>query len=344
LGGWGPAKQSEVYSTALAAEGRDETFFFPKPFNKEQVEIVRRLEQSDGLVVQGPPGTGKTHTIANLICHYLSMGRRVLVTAQSEAALTVLRDHLPPDVRDLAVALLTSEREGLRQLERAAGILANEASRVDGRRIKADIRAGQECVLRLREELTGIDRELAVWARKHLSDVGKTPVDGVELRPIDLARKVLEQRDAHAWFVDRPSPGENGQPQFTDADIHRLVAARREVGPDLSYIGVELPALADLPSAAEIAVFHTELIEAKRLSKEADRQGVPPLSTTAEGALERAEKLAVVLRQVLDYHEFVVKNPWLAALSIRWMQNSKYNGSPTPLDDVIAEIEVIDEE
>jgi hypothetical protein len=162
------------------------------------------------------------------------MGRRVLVTAQSEAALTVLRDHLPPQIRDLAVALLTSEREGLRQLEHAAGILATEASQVDSRRVKADIQASQKRVLGLREELTGIDRELELWARKHLSDVGKNPVDGLALRPIDLARKVLEQRDEHAWFVDRPNPGEEGRPQFADADIHRLVAARRDIGRDLA--------------------------------------------------------------------------------------------------------------
>jgi AAA domain len=124
----GAGDQLEFYS-AQPEKAEDESFFFPKPFNKEQMEIVRRLERSDGLVVQGPPGTGKTHTIANLICHYLAMGRRVLVTAQSEAALTVLRGHLPPGVRELAVALLTSEREGLRQLERAAGILAQRRAK-----------------------------------------------------------------------------------------------------------------------------------------------------------------------------------------------------------------------
>lgn len=53
--------------------------FFPKPFNEDQVNIIRRLEDSDGVVVQGPPGTGKTHTIANVICHMLATGKRVLV-------------------------------------------------------------------------------------------------------------------------------------------------------------------------------------------------------------------------------------------------------------------------
>ena len=69
--------------------------FFPKPFNEDQIAIVRRLAQSEGLVVQGPPGTGKTHTIANLICHAMALGQRVLVVSRGEAALAVLRDQLP---------------------------------------------------------------------------------------------------------------------------------------------------------------------------------------------------------------------------------------------------------
>lgn len=56
--------------------------YFPKPFNAEQVQIIDRLENAAGVVVQGPPGTGKTHTIANVICHYLAEGKRVLVTSK----------------------------------------------------------------------------------------------------------------------------------------------------------------------------------------------------------------------------------------------------------------------
>ena len=69
--------------------------FFPKPFNDDQLEIIRRLSRADGLVVQGPPGTGKTHTIANLICHAMATGQRVLVVSRGEAALAVLKEQLP---------------------------------------------------------------------------------------------------------------------------------------------------------------------------------------------------------------------------------------------------------
>jgi putative protein kinase ArgK-like GTPase of G3E family len=43
--------------------------------------------------VQGPPGTGKSHTIANLICHLLATGNKVLVTAQTKRALEVLKSY-----------------------------------------------------------------------------------------------------------------------------------------------------------------------------------------------------------------------------------------------------------
>jgi hypothetical protein len=61
----------EPLSTRIGGSGGSEAplpdddaldVFFPKPFNDDQLEIIRRLSKADGLVVQGPPGTGKTHT------------------------------------------------------------------------------------------------------------------------------------------------------------------------------------------------------------------------------------------------------------------------------------------
>jgi len=37
------------------------------------------------VVVQGPPGTGKTHTIANLLGHFLAEGKNVLINADPNA-------------------------------------------------------------------------------------------------------------------------------------------------------------------------------------------------------------------------------------------------------------------
>ena len=63
--------------------------YFPLPTNEEQRKIAERLATRPYVLVKGPPGTGKSHTIANLICHLLAAGERVLVTAHAPKALTV---------------------------------------------------------------------------------------------------------------------------------------------------------------------------------------------------------------------------------------------------------------
>ena len=85
-----PVEYESVRFRGLSSRGtpdggrRPEELYFPLPYNDEQVTIVQRLEHAPGVCVQGPPGTGKTHTIANIICHYLATGRRVLVTSRGE--------------------------------------------------------------------------------------------------------------------------------------------------------------------------------------------------------------------------------------------------------------------
>jgi hypothetical protein len=69
--------------------------YFPLPANREQRRIVEAISRRRGVLVQGPPGTGKSHTIANLVCHLLATGKRVLITAETGRALKVLKSKLP---------------------------------------------------------------------------------------------------------------------------------------------------------------------------------------------------------------------------------------------------------
>ena len=50
-------------STDFQSEPDD--FLLPMKQNKDQLDILKRLESNDCIVVQGPPGTGKSHTIGN---------------------------------------------------------------------------------------------------------------------------------------------------------------------------------------------------------------------------------------------------------------------------------------
>lgn len=88
-----------------AEEGAPDTLL-AKAANAEQMEILRKLGGASAVVVQGPPGTGKTHTIANLLGHFLAQGRHVLVTSSTRKALRILKDRLPEGIRNLCVSLL----------------------------------------------------------------------------------------------------------------------------------------------------------------------------------------------------------------------------------------------
>ena len=91
--------------------GIDQDVLLTLPANNEQLKIMKYLDDYGAVLVQGPPGTGKTHTIANLIGHLLSEGKTVLVTSQTEKALTVLKDKVDKDLQGLCMSLLSTSSQ-----------------------------------------------------------------------------------------------------------------------------------------------------------------------------------------------------------------------------------------
>jgi hypothetical protein len=187
--------------------------FFPKAFNDDQVEIIRRLEKADGVVVQGPPGTGKTHTIANIICHMLATGRRVLVVSHGETALRVIRDQLPDGVRDLTISVATSEREGLKQVEKAIGLMLGIVNTVGAnpQRQHALIMTLQADIVRYRKKLADIDAKIAAIATTHLSHIpgaSETPYASRETRYFEIFSRSSEDSSGRsaAGGVGSPRP------------------------------------------------------------------------------------------------------------------------------------------
>lgn len=108
-----------------------EPIFFPKEYNDEQLEIVEKAKRNNKVLVQGPPGTGKSHTIANLICHLLANGKKVLITAYTKRALEVLKDKLPPEFQDLAVNLLSGDSSSIQDLQSSVNAINDELSRAN---------------------------------------------------------------------------------------------------------------------------------------------------------------------------------------------------------------------
>ena len=217
--------------------------FFPKAFNDNQVEIIRRLEKSEGLVVQGPPGTGKTHTIANIICHMLATGRRVLVVSHGETALRVIRDQLPEGVRDLTISITTSEREGLKQVEKAIGLMLGIVNTIGAnpQRQRSVIMQLQAEIVRCRKLLADIDAKIASIATAHLSHI-----PGAAETPYQAAQRIVADRPRFEWFTDRPASF--ADTALDEQQINACSQARIRVRNDLAYLNETLPNPADLPA------------------------------------------------------------------------------------------------
>lgn len=306
VGAWIPSERIGAMTgiTSLSSDEAPFDVFFPKPYNDDQIELVRRLKQTDGFVVQGPPGTGKTHTIANLICHAMATGERVLVVSRGEAALAVLKDQLPKEIQPLAIAVLSNERQGLRQLERAIREIEAVVEGTSPEKRGSAIRRLEAEIDGLRKRIAAIDQELDAIAVPHLSKIGPRGETAVE-----LAHSVVAQRDTFAWFIDRPK-NFVAETAFSEQDITALADARRRVGEFLDHLYADLPQPANLPSVEVVRRWHDDLVRADQLRENASDQPVATLRIPSDG-VERASDLAETLHAFAAAHPTKLDASWI---------------------------------
>ena len=137
-----------------------EPIFFPKEYNDEQLEIVEKAKRNNKVLVQGPPGTGKSHTIANLICHLLANGKKVLITAYTKRALEVLKDKLPPEFQDLAVNLLSGDSSSIQDLQSSVNAINDELSRANLTQYQSQIDDFENDLKKTRESIAETSNNL----------------------------------------------------------------------------------------------------------------------------------------------------------------------------------------
>ena len=203
--------------------------FFPKPSNEEQRLIVDKIRTTNGVLVQGPPGTGKSHTIANLICHLLATGQRILVTAKTPRALEVLEGLVPKELQSLCVNLIGSGSEGRRSLESSVdGILHKhmvwneEQSRREREKLEQELR-------QLREEKSRVDRRLRDIreSETHSSSISAGTYQGTAA---EIAEAVNRDRNDYEWFID--DVHEDRTCPISENDIRSILDALRHFTPE----------------------------------------------------------------------------------------------------------------
>ena len=291
--------------------------FFPMAYNDEQVSIIQKLHANDGVVVQGPPGTGKTHTIANVICHYLAQGKRVLVTAKGESALAVLQEKLPEGVRPLSVALLSDERDGMKQFEHSIQTIATSVASLNPTRAATNIAAAEDRLNQLHAQISHVDRTVAAYASKHMQ---RCQFQGREVLPEEMAKLVLQDARAYQWFDDEPNATKDGALPFDDATVISLRRARMAVGADLGYLGCTLPTAQDFPAWADLLGLHRDLVKAKSIEASVTEGDTLALIDSRMETFEKAQALLKFLEDRVDVKAKVAsaRQPWLTSLAERF--------------------------
>lgn len=88
--------------------------FTPLNCDSSQLVAVDASTKNQDFVLEGPPGTGKSETIANIIAHNISLGRKVLFVAEKIAALNVVYKRLKNVGLDRIVLELHSNKSSKR--------------------------------------------------------------------------------------------------------------------------------------------------------------------------------------------------------------------------------------
>ena len=197
---------SEEENENTEKDFREEEILFVKDANTEQVNIAKQIEKNNAVVVQGPPGTGKTHTIANLLGHFLAQGKNVLVTSQTKKALRVLKEKIPKSIQGLCISILDDDNSDMRKsVETISEKLGNftseklkkEVEELEKIRIKEcnDLEniTDQMCGIRYRESKsidfngeTFFIKDIAKYLRENPEIAGKIPGKISELVPCPI--------------------------------------------------------------------------------------------------------------------------------------------------------------
>lgn len=179
----------------------DSTLYLPLPINDEQIQIVHQIENRQGILVQGPPGTGKSHTIANLICHLLAQGKRVLVTSQTPRALRVLKDKIPPELSALCVTLLGNDHASRQELEASVHGINQQYSDWNSRRNQNTIAFLDAHLFETRKEIA--DKKRLLREQREIDTNSHEVADGAYRGTAqEIACRIKSEESRFDWLAD----------------------------------------------------------------------------------------------------------------------------------------------
>ena len=258
------AAEQTVEQQLAAVGGESPDILLSKEANSEQLEIARRIEKYNAVLVQGPPGTGKTHTIANLMGHFLAQGQNVLVTSHTPKALSVLKEKVPRGLRNLCVSVLEDSNV---DMERSVDGIAEYMSRTTSHELRREMEAlAQEREL-IMDQLAQVRQRVFRLIHQECSPISW---QGEELSPTAAARYVLEHQDTLSYIPGRIS--RNAPLPLNREELAELYRSNGELTQeDERELALELPDREELLSPVELAELLEGLDNEKRQLEELHR-------------------------------------------------------------------------
>lgn len=325
----GTGSLTPVPGVDAVGPGELDRFLFPLPTNEEQRQIVHRLQAQPCVVVKGPPGTGKSHTIANLICHLLARGDRVLVTAHAPKALAVLRGLLPNDIRDLTVTALGSSSDDQRLLEESVhGILRRKNEWRGAQAAQRDIDKAEDHLKDLEDELIKVERDLRAFreAETHSYELP----GGYSGTAAQIARVLAEQEKEYNWLPELPTetewPLDRDETSFL-AEAHASFTADVRAQLDLEVGNGEIPDPDEFKTLIARLIAAEE--SAQRASHGADKekldllkQSPPERLRELREAVQALSDVALRAKRVLGEVSATIIEDLLASAEARWSRRA----------------------
>ncbi|MFI9274849.1 AAA domain-containing protein [Kitasatospora sp. NPDC052896] len=304
--GWGSGGSGSV----APALGPDP--LFPLPVNHAQREVLRRLQKDTGVVVQGPPGTGKTHTIANLVSALLADGKRVLVTSEKAQALKVLRDQIPPRLRQLCVLQGDRRHEGGDDLGRSVRALSQLSASVTTDQLTDRIRLHEQERSDLENQQAQLRADLrdlreAEWRAHPESDVAP----GYSGRLAEIVELVSKGTALYEWLPVPPSNAPTHPPIAAEQAQRLLGLVSRHGFEALTPQTFLCPAPQSLPAPARFEGLVRRLDTALRESSAEPSQSVLEMA-------DQGTELIDTLIDLLDTAEQALQQEGLAADPTTW--------------------------
>lgn len=237
----------------------NENLLFPLPYNEEQGEIAKRIAESFGVVVQGPPGTGKSHTIANLICHLLSNGKRVLVTSQNDKALNVLSQKIPQEIKPLCINMIGNDAEALKEIDysirKITENLALDIEKLNYERIGLEEELNQ-CRVKQKELCDQLKKAEKI-------ENGNIKYYGKQYKLLNIAKWLKENENRYSWIEDYVKPSQKCP--MTDAKFSRLIYLLSNIYKEdlIQFFKIE-NLLYNIPSCSELISKMERFVQLKK--------------------------------------------------------------------------------